>query len=282
VDPVSVAREPGPPRTRLLDLGRELPRLAALGVLSLVEGDLVVRPPSGGRLRLAAGDLVVARLPGHSLELAPRAGAVGLCLEADPGWVERALDLLGCGSSFHHAAFGIACASSKYALRAAQLLYALRHEEAPLDGAEYLRRATRWLELLTIAHVVPDVSEPGAARRPPRRRRGALLEALAKLESESLDGVTLLDIAERLGLSERQVARLMRVEVGLSFREYLNELRVRRAQRLLAASEAPVIEVAAEAGFGSLSHFNAVFRARTGATPTLFRERTRSAVRPSA
>jgi AraC-like DNA-binding protein len=277
VDPEAGARDAGAPRTRLLQLAHEGPPFAAVGLLSIAEGELWVRPPWGGRLRLAVGDLLVVRLPGHALELTPRANAVALSLQADPLWVERTLAHLGCGGSFGHSAFGIAWAHSKSALRASQLLHSLQREEDPLDGAADLRRATSWLELLSIAHVVPALCEPGEARRPAGRHRRALLEALSKLENENLESLTLCEFSDRLVLSERQVSRLMRLEIGLSFREYLNELRVKRAQRLLAAGEAPVIEVAAEAGFGSLSHFNAVFRARTGATPTLFRERSRSA-----
>ena len=73
----------------------------------------------------------------------------------------------------------------------------------------------------------------------------------------------------------------MRERLGCSFGAHVAELRVARAQLLLAESDLPVIEVAAEAGFGSLGHFNQRFGA-TGQHRRFARWRAVSAPRSRA
>jgi AraC family transcriptional activator FtrA len=78
-----------------------------------------------------------------------------------------------------------------------------------------------------------------------------------------------------IGLSA-QTEPLPPARLGSSFGDQVAALRISRAQMLLAESDLPVIEVAAEAGYGSLGHFNQRFRARTGRTPSAFRAAIRA------
>jgi AraC-like DNA-binding protein len=47
--------------------------------------------------------------------------------------------------------------------------------------------------------------------------------------------------------------------------------RVEQAQRLIAAGDKSMLEIALELGFCSQSHFNKVFKKETGMTPALYR-----------
>jgi transcriptional regulator GlxA family with amidase domain len=134
-----------------------------------------------------------------------------------------------------------------------------------------LLRAAGALELLAIAASAGRESEATPSRRRRSPRREALAQALDDLGRQPLHGLALSAFAIRLGLSERQASRLVRERLGISFGAHLIELRLARAKRLLAESDLPVIDVSEEAGFGSLGHFNQVFRARTGQTPSRFR-----------
>lgn len=57
----------------------------------------------------------------------------------------------------------------------------------------------------------------------------------------------------------------------MSLRQYLVDLRIRRAAKLLRATNLPVTDIAYEVGFESLSGFYAAFRRRMGAPPARFR-----------
>ncbi|MCC7072327.1 MAG: helix-turn-helix transcriptional regulator [Deltaproteobacteria bacterium] len=82
--------------------------------------------------------------------------------------------------------------------------------------------------------------------------------------------------ARALALSERSLQRKLG-EVGVTFQGETADARVRAAQRLLASGDAPITTIALEVGCASLQHFTALFRRRTGQTPSAWRARVRRA-----
>lgn len=75
------------------------------------------------------------------------------------------------------------------------------------------------------------------------------------------------EIAAELGLSLSRLARVFKVEMGMSLVEYRNRLRLERFDVLLDAGGDNLLEAALAAGFGSYSQFHRVFRALRGVTP---------------
>ncbi|MEQ8370005.1 MAG: GlxA family transcriptional regulator [Alphaproteobacteria bacterium] len=75
------------------------------------------------------------------------------------------------------------------------------------------------------------------------------------------------DIAERAGLSERQVERLFARELAVSPRRYYFQLRLERADALLRQTAMPILDVALATGFVSASHFAKSYRSHFGRTP---------------
>jgi transcriptional regulator GlxA family with amidase domain len=66
---------------------------------------------------------------------------------------------------------------------------------------------------------------------------------------------------------------LFKRATGMHFTEHLSRVRVERARNLLANPHLRVSEVAFEAGFQSLTHFNRVFKKILGQSPTKYRSR---------
>lgn len=80
-------------------------------------------------------------------------------------------------------------------------------------------------------------------------------------------------VAGRLGMSVRYLHRLLE-ETGKTFSEHVLDRRLERVHRLLRDPRLAgrrISEIALEAGFSDLSHFNRSFRRRFGATPTVIR-----------
>ena len=71
------------------------------------------------------------------------------------------------------------------------------------------------------------------------------------------------------------LARGFRKAYGCSVGEYLRWLRIAQAARRLAETDAPLAEIALEAGFADQSHFSNVFRRETGVPPSAFRRAVR-------
>ncbi len=78
-------------------------------------------------------------------------------------------------------------------------------------------------------------------------------------------------VAAEIGLSERQMRRLIVEHLGVSPVEFTQTARLLLAKQLLTETGLPVSRVATAAGFGSLRRLNHLFRERLGVAPTDFR-----------
>jgi AraC family transcriptional regulator len=85
------------------------------------------------------------------------------------------------------------------------------------------------------------------------------------------ENISLMDLAELVGLSRSQFGRAFKTSTGVSPHRYHLEQRLTLAKELLTTSRQSLVEIALAAGFSEQSHFNRVFRSSTGATPTVWR-----------
>ncbi|RYZ36029.1 MAG: AraC family transcriptional regulator [Myxococcaceae bacterium] len=86
-------------------------------------------------------------------------------------------------------------------------------------------------------------------------------------------GLTLSDVAHRLGTNETYASRAFNQGLGRNFNAVINAMRVEAVQARLASGEKkPVLELALEEGFSSKASFNRVFREHTGLSPTAWRK----------
>jgi AraC-like DNA-binding protein len=79
------------------------------------------------------------------------------------------------------------------------------------------------------------------------------------------------DAAETASLSKFYFTRFFREQTGQTFHAYLSRIRVNRAEEYLTGSDMTVTDIAYQCGFGSVKTFNRVFKAYTGASPSLYR-----------
>lgn len=91
--------------------------------------------------------------------------------------------------------------------------------------------------------------------------------ALALIELGALDEAGVEDLADRLGVGERQLRRLFRQHLGASPVAVAQTRRVLLAQQLLNETSLSMAEIAFAAGFGSVRRFNEAFRVLFGRAP---------------
>jgi AraC family transcriptional regulator len=82
-------------------------------------------------------------------------------------------------------------------------------------------------------------------------------------------GITELSTA--VGMNVDHFSRMFKRSTGLAPHQYLGNIRLERAKRMLAEGQAAIIEIAYEIGYANPSQFSAFFRKRTGQSPTAFR-----------
>jgi AraC family transcriptional regulator len=230
----------------------------------------LIRAPEGDLLRARAGDVLLVAV-GREYELCGRPSPAEVLVARLPlEWSRDALARAGGGDSARALSCALERAGTDAARRASRLVRELAITSQSRSPSARLRTAALGLELLALATEGRGGPPEVAVRRGSRKRRD-FLAAVAALESAPLDGVSLPVFARGVGLSERQVARLFRDELGKTFREHLVELRIERAKGLLRGTSQSVIAIAGESGWSSLAHFNAVFRRRVGTTPSAYR-----------
>lgn len=105
-----------------------------------------------------------------------------------------------------------------------------------------------------------------------REARDPRLEQAINLVEQNLaEPLSIDEIAERIGLSRRQLERIFRDEFGMSPWKYALGRRLRQAHLLLTQTGHPITDIAHECGFADASHFSRHVRATFGATPQTVR-----------
>jgi AraC-like DNA-binding protein len=90
--------------------------------------------------------------------------------------------------------------------------------------------------------------------------------------------LTARQIASAAGLHPNYAMTLFRKAFGTTITDFLTKHRISHAQRLLVTTADPIIEIAADSGFQSLSRFNEAFKLACGCPPRNFRNVHRSRV----
>lgn len=139
-------------------------------------------------------------------------------------------------------------------------------------GAECKALPDRAVALFAaLAHVAWELAEHPSPASMPLGRSLPVQKALARTEAQLCDNPSFEAIAAEIALSPRTLARRIQAEIGMSWGDAMRRLRMLRAIERLATSNDPVTEIALSVGYGSLSAFNAAFRAFTGMTPRDYR-----------
>ncbi len=110
---------------------------------------------------------------------------------------------------------------------------------------------------------------------------GATLRRLVRardlLHAGVQHGPTLEELAQLSGLSRAFLVRSFAEAFGLPPHQYLTQLRLEHAKRMLARG-ASVTEVCSEVGFESLGSFSASFHRRVGLSPRAWQQQMRRVV----
>ena len=110
--------------------------------------------------------------------------------------------------------------------------------------------------------------EPAHASRKPEAR---LRRLDAYIRANLAQRLSVEDMARAAGLSVFYFTRMFKAATGRTPHDYVMELRVEEASRLIADTALPMAEIAARLGFANQAHFSAVFRRKRGCAPSRLR-----------
>lgn len=88
--------------------------------------------------------------------------------------------------------------------------------------------------------------------------------------------LSIADVQQHTGLSERKISHIIKEETDLGFKQYVNSIRLSEAKRLLKESDLQVSEIAYRIGYNNVTHFNRVFKLAEGISPSNYRDQFNS------
>lgn len=147
---------------------------------------------------------------------------------------------------------------------------------APVDMMLHLIRAQLGSELsagVAEQFVYDRVRQPDDPQRVPLRhtignQSEKLIVAVELMEANIREPISQLDLANYVGLSQRQLQRLFqRCLMSTPSRHYL-QIRLLRARELLHQTRLSLVEIASMTGFVSSSHFSKSYKEHYGLSPS--------------
>ncbi len=148
--------------------------------------------------------------------------------------------------------------------------------ELVAEPLEQLTRQTGLLQLLSLLAILNQLATDTEARllasdgyqlatgtAETERMKRVLEFVLGNFRSE----IRIEQIASVAGMAPAAFCRYFKNRTRKTFVDYLNELRIGHARKLLATVDLPVGQISMECGFTSNSHFHRLFKQHTSMTP---------------
>ncbi|MDR1795903.1 MAG: response regulator [Clostridiales Family XIII bacterium] len=86
------------------------------------------------------------------------------------------------------------------------------------------------------------------------------------------ESISIADIAESEGFNASYFSTLFKKETGQTFSEYLTDVRMNEAKRLLRETKESVSNICKFVGYADMKHFSSLFKGATGVKPSEYRK----------
>jgi AraC family transcriptional regulator, L-rhamnose operon regulatory protein RhaS len=133
------------------------------------------------------------------------------------------------------------------------------------QGSQMLQQLTLELLLLHLS----QMSQRLVIRSQQDREQAMVMEVLSQVE-QSRD-CALSQLAQRFGVSDSYLSRIIHRRTGCTFTQLLHSARFTRAAALLRDTQLPITDIAAAVGYDNTSFFYRQFAQRYGCTPKEYR-----------
>lgn len=146
---------------------------------------------------------------------------------------------------------------------------------ARAHGLERVILLLELLDLLSTSNQVREISSDGFHADPKARSSDRIGMACAHIDMELAGSIYVSELARLVGLSESAFSRLFKKATGRTVPQYVNELRIARACRLLAETDKTVSEIADACGYPTPAHFQRQFQKHQRRAPLVYRSAVR-------
>lgn len=113
-----------------------------------------------------------------------------------------------------------------------------------------------------------------AKDQPQQKRYSEIVQkAVGMIEEHYTQELTVKSAAEALHVSVVYLGQVFKKETELSFNQYVNFIRIKKAQQLLLHTRQTINEIADVIGYNNTNYFSKMFKKLNGLTPKEFREK---------
>lgn len=130
-------------------------------------------------------------------------------------------------------------------------------------------------ESVPVVHVPLPSLEDTASHTLPEKNKKLLLQVQQYLTEHYAQEISLEVVADLLDFSPFYLSKLFKNSFGISFIDYLTELRLAAAKELLADPSLSAKEIGERVGYPNSNYFTKMFKKKTGLTPIEYRNSLR-------
>lgn len=97
-------------------------------------------------------------------------------------------------------------------------------------------------------------------------------ESIGYINNNFHNEITLESMSKMFFVTPPYFSKIFKESTGLTFVEYLNNVRIKEAQKLLATTKLSINEICERTGFNSNTHFCRIFKKLAGTSPSAYRK----------
>jgi AraC-like DNA-binding protein len=152
---------------------------------------------------------------------------------------------------------------------------AILHKMPKTHGLRRLALLIELLELAAGSDEMKEIASTGFHATTDAQTSDRIGNVVAHIKANLSKALYVPELAGLAGLSESAFSRLFKKCTGRSVPQYLNELRIARAARLLAETDESVKQIAHQCGYPTAAYFHRQFHRHQELPPLAYREAIR-------
>lgn len=140
-----------------------------------------------------------------------------------------------------------------------------------LNGFDSVLELLQILNILSQTNDIQQLASPGYTNTLKEGDTDRMNAVYAYVMKNFTQKMSISELAELTNMTPTSFSRYFRVHANKSFSEFVSEIRIGHACKLLIEKKMSASEVCYESGYGTLSNFNRQFKTLTHTTPTEYK-----------
>ena len=171
---------------------------------------------------------------------------------------------------------GSKCIWTREELAGTPLFSALQSLIVEHEEKKYASGVATKLKIMELLVEILRSDSPADEKTPHNQTAALIYNTMVFVRNHYAEDMDERELARSLGMSYSYFSRSFRRVTGMTFKQYLNRMRVNQAEKLLCRGGISVSEVATRCGYNSISYFISVYKSITGKTPYQSLQKTAS------